>query len=100
MKYLLIGAFAGGFVVFGIALLYGATGSMNLRVIGETLTRQTMTLEERTYMLAGSALVLVGFGYKVAIAPFHMWAPDVYEGAPTPIAGLLSVGSKAAGSRR
>jgi NADH-quinone oxidoreductase subunit N len=97
MKYLLIGAFAGGFVVFGIALLYGATGSMNLRVIGETLTRQTMTLEERTYMLAGSALVLVGFGYKVAMAPFHMWAPDVYEGAPTPIAGLLSVGSKAAG---
>jgi NADH-quinone oxidoreductase subunit N len=97
MKYLLIGAFAGGFVVFGIALLYGATGSMNLRVIGETLIRQTMTLEERTYMLAGSALVLVGFGYKVAMAPFHMWAPDVYEGAPTPIAGLLSVGSKAAG---
>ncbi|MCS6940288.1 MAG: NADH-quinone oxidoreductase subunit N [Roseiflexaceae bacterium] len=97
MKYLLIGAFAGGFVVFGIALLYGATGSMNLRAIGETLARQALTLEERTYLLAGAALVVVGFGYKVAMAPFHMWAPDVYEGAPTPIAGLLSVGSKAAG---
>lgn len=97
MKYLLIGAFAGGFVVFGIALLYGATGSMNLRAIGETLAQQTLTLEERIYLLAGAALVIVGFGYKVAMAPFHMWAPDVYEGAPTPIAGLLSVGSKAAG---
>lgn len=97
MKYLLIGAFAGGFVVFGIALLYGATGSMNLRAIGETLAQQALTLEERTYLLAGAALVVVGFGYKVAMAPFHMWAPDVYEGAPTPIAGLLSVGSKAAG---
>ncbi|ABU59432.1 proton-translocating NADH-quinone oxidoreductase, chain N [Roseiflexus castenholzii DSM 13941] len=97
MKYLLIGAFAGGFVVFGIALLYGATGSMNLRAIGETLAQQTLTLEERIYLLAGAALVVVGFGYKVAMAPFHMWAPDVYEGAPTPIAGLLSVGSKAAG---
>ncbi len=97
MKYLLIGAFAGGFVVFGIALLYGATGSMNLRAIGEILVQQTLTLEERTYLLAGAALVVVGFGYKIAMAPFHMWAPDVYEGAPTPIAGLLSVGSKAAG---
>lgn len=97
MKYLLIGAFAGGFVVFGIALLYGATGSMNLRIIGETLAQPVLTLEERTYLLAGAALVVVGFGYKVAMAPFHMWAPDVYEGAPTPIAGLLSVGSKAAG---
>ncbi|MCS6841535.1 MAG: NADH-quinone oxidoreductase subunit N [Roseiflexus sp.] len=97
MKYLLIGAFAGGFVVFGIALLYGATGSMNLRAIGETLARQALTPEERTYLLAGAALVVVGFGYKVAMAPFHMWAPDVYEGAPTPVTGLLSVGSKAAG---
>lgn len=97
MKYLLIGAFAGGFVVFGIALLYGATGSMNLRIIGETLAQQVLTLEERTYLLAGAALVVVGFGYKVAMAPFHMWARMFYEGAPTPIAGLLSVGSKAAG---
>lgn len=97
MKYLLTGAFAGGFVVFGIALLYGATGSLNLSGISEVLTRQTLAAEEHIYLMAGAALVVVGFGYKISMAPFHMWAPDVYEGAPTPVAALLSVGSKAAG---
>lgn len=97
MKYLLTGAFAGGFIVFGIALIYGATGSLNLAAIGDTLARAALTAEDLIYLYAGAALIVTGFGYKIAMAPFHMWAPDVYEGAPTPVAAFLSVGSKAAG---
>ncbi|HEU5088108.1 MAG TPA: NADH-quinone oxidoreductase subunit N, partial [Roseiflexaceae bacterium] len=97
MKYLLIGAFAAGFLVFGIALLYGATGTSSLGGINDVLTRQTLVAESTTFLLAGSALVLVGFGYKISMAPFHMWTPDVYEGAPTPVTAFMSVGAKVAG---
>jgi NADH-quinone oxidoreductase subunit N len=97
MKYLLIGAFAAGFLVFGIALTYGATGSSNLTVIYEKLANNQITADERSLLMIGAALVLVGFGYKIAMAPFHMWTPDVYEGSPTPVAAFMSVGTKAAG---
>ena len=97
MKYLLIGAFAAGFLVFGIALIYGATGSSNLVDVGTILGQQALPPEDYTFLLAGGALVIVGFGYKISMAPFHMWTPDVYEGAPTPVAAFMSVGSKAAG---
>ncbi len=96
MKYLLIGAFATGFLVFGIALVYGGTGSSNLATIAEYLSRATLVAEDHSYLLAGAALVVVGLGYKVSIAPFQMYTPDVYEGAPTPITAFMSVGSKAA----
>ncbi len=95
MKYLLIGAFAAGFLVFGIALIFGATGSSNLLALG-TLSNQ-LAAEDRSFLLVGGALVIVGFGYKIAMAPFHMWTPDVYEGSPTPVAAFMSVGTKAAG---
>lgn len=97
MKYLLIGAFAAGFLVFGIALLYGATGSSNLATINQVLTTQMLTPEYYTLVLVGGALVTIGFGYKIAMAPFHMWTPDVYEGAPTSVTAFMSVGTKGAG---
>ncbi|MEN9938897.1 MAG: hypothetical protein RLZZ387_5476 [Chloroflexota bacterium] len=96
MKYLLIGAFATGFLVFGIALVYGATGATNLVAINEYLSRQTLVGENYAYLLAGTALVIIGFGYKISLVPFHMWTPDVYQGAPTPVTAFMSVGSKAA----
>ena len=96
MKYLLTGAFATGFLVFGIALIYGASGATNLAAINEFLSRQTLVGENYAYLLAGTALVVVGFGYKMSLVPFHMWTPDVYQGAPTPVTAFMSVGSKAA----
>jgi NADH-quinone oxidoreductase subunit N len=97
MKYLLIGAFAAGFLVFGIALLYGATGTSNLAEIGTKLAGPGLAADDVAFMLAGAALVIIGFGYKISMAPFHMWTPDVYEGSPTPVAAFMSVGTKGAG---
>ncbi len=96
MKYLLIGAFAAGFLVFGIALIYGATGTSNLSDISKALSAG-LAAEDLALLLAGSALVIVGFGYKISMVPFHMWTPDVYEGAPTPVTAFMSVGTKSAG---
>ncbi len=95
MKYFLIGAFASSFFLYGIALLYGAVGSTNLQEI----YNQLPNLQGRGDFLiyAGAALLAVGFGFKVAAVPFHMWAPDVYEGAPTVVTAFMSAGPKAAG---
>lgn len=95
MKYFLIGAFASSFFLYGIALLYGATGSTNLQEI----YNQLPNLQGRGDFLvyAGAALLAIGFGFKVAAVPFHMWAPDVYEGAPTAVTAFMSAGPKAAG---
>jgi len=95
LKYFLLGAFATGFLLFGIALLYGATGSTTLGTIAAHITKGGA--QERTLVLAGMALLLVGFGFKVAAVPFHVWTPDVYEGAPTAVTALMAVGVKAAG---
>lgn len=97
MKYLLVGAFAAGFLVFGIALTFGATGSSNLVDINVFLSRLLETNQNVLLLLIGAALIIVGFGYKIAMAPFHMWTPDVYEGSPTPVAAFMSVGTKSAG---
>jgi len=94
LKYFLLGAFSTGFLLYGIALVYGATGSTNLAEIGERIT--TLGLAKSPMLLVGIALLLVGFGFKLAAAPFHMWAPDVYEAAPTPISGFMAAGVKAA----
>jgi NADH-quinone oxidoreductase subunit N len=95
MKYFLLGAFATGFLLYGIAMLYGATGSIQLREIHAALTKEAVYTNP--YIWIGMALILVGFGFKIALVPFHMWTPDVYEGAPTPITAFLSTGPKAAG---
>ncbi|MFN2398728.1 MAG: NADH-quinone oxidoreductase subunit N [Gemmatimonadaceae bacterium] len=94
LKYFLLGAFSTGFLLYGIALIYGATGSTNLSTIGRNVVAQG--IQESPLLLAGIALLLVGFGFKVAAAPFHMYTPDVYEGAPTPISAYLATAVKAA----
>jgi NADH-quinone oxidoreductase subunit N len=93
VKYFLLGAFASGFVVYGIALIYGATGSTSLHEIFASASSGTPSL----LLLIGAALLLVGFGFKVAAVPFHMWTPDVYQGAPTAVTAFMSSGAKIAG---
>ena len=92
LKYFLIGSFASGFLLYGIALVYGATGQFNFTLIGAQLASTPPTLMAKL----GMGLVLVGFAFKVAAVPFHAWAPDVYEGAPTPITSFMASGVKAA----
>ena len=95
LKYFLLGAFASGFLLYGIALIYGATGSTNLR--GIVAFMSDSPLAKSPLFIAGALLLLVGFGFKVAAVPFHMWTPDAYEGAPTSVTAFMSAGAKAAG---
>jgi NADH-quinone oxidoreductase subunit N len=94
LKYFLLGSFATAILLYGIALIYGGTGSTNYQVIRELAAVQDSV---QPVTLIGMGLLLVGFGFKVALVPFHSWAPDVYEGAPTPITAFMTVGPKAAG---
>lgn len=93
LKYFLLGAFATGFVVYGTALVYGATGSTHLFTIFQSASNGTSSL----LLTLGAALLLVGFGFKIAAVPFHMWTPDVYQGAPTAVAAFMASGAKIAG---
>lgn len=93
LKYFLLGAFATGFLLYGIALIYGVTGTTNLEAIAASFALHS----SNTIFLIGVVFLLVAFAFKVAAAPFHMWAPDVYEGAPTTVTGFMSTGVKAAG---
>ncbi|MFZ5880008.1 MAG: NADH-quinone oxidoreductase subunit N [Chloroflexota bacterium] len=93
LKYFLLGAFSTGFVLYGIALVFGATGSTSLGGIVAAATDGGETL----LLSIGAALILVGFGFKVAAVPFHMWTPDVYQGAPTAVTAFMSSGAKIAG---
>lgn len=95
IKYFLLGAFASGLLVYGISILYGITGSTNLRIIGAFLGQEG--LEMPRALTLSLLLITTGFGFKIAAVPFHMWVPDVYEGAPTPVTAFMSVGPKAAG---
>jgi NADH-quinone oxidoreductase subunit N len=92
VKYFLLGAFSLGILLYGMSLLYGLTGTTNLRSIATALVGQ----ERDPRLVLAVILIVAGMGFKIAAVPFHMWAPDVYEGAPTPIAAFLSVGSSAA----
>jgi NADH-quinone oxidoreductase subunit N len=94
LKYFLLGSFASAFLVFGLALLFGAARSTFLP---EIIVHLSTAAGPQVMGFFGVALVLVGFGFKVAVVPFHMWTPDVYEGAPTPVTAFFSVGTKAAG---
>jgi len=101
VKYLILGALSTGFLVYGLTWLFGLTGETNLvrigRVLPGLLAENGRLHGSEAGLLFGLMLVLVGLGFKVAAAPFQLWVPDVYQGAPTPITALLSVGSKAAG---
>lgn len=92
MKYFILGSFASAFLLYGMALVYGATGSTNINQIAAKIADPFFP----ALLLAGGALMLVGFGFKVATVPFHIWTPDVYEGAPSPVTGFMAAGPKAA----
>src|SRR3954467_4307112 len=103
LKYFVLGSFSSAFLLYGIALVYGATakaipggvlaGATNLSVIAERINDSLSP----PLLFAGAAMLLIGFGFKVALAPFHVWTPDVYEGAPTPVTAFMAAGPKAAG---
>jgi NADH-quinone oxidoreductase subunit N len=92
MKYFLLGAFASSFLLYGIALVYGATGTTNLEKVAAAVAGGA----GGPLLSLGLALMLVGFGFKISAVPFHMWAPDVYQGAPTTVTAFIATGSKAA----
>ena len=93
LKYFLLGAFATGFLLYGMTLIYGSTGSTNIFKIAEFIKTNDSS---SPLMLMGIVLLVIGFGFKVAAVPFHMWAPDVYHGSPTPVTAFMAVGPKAA----
>jgi NADH-quinone oxidoreductase subunit N len=103
LKYFILGSFSSAFLLFGIALVYGATakaipggvmaGTTNLSDIAERINDSLYP----PLLFAGAAMLLIGFGFKIALAPFHVWTPDVYEGAPTPVTAFMAAGPKAAG---
>jgi len=92
MKYFILGSFASAFLLYGMALTYGATGETNITRIAASMSDPNFP----ALLLVGAAMMIIGFGFKVAMAPFHVWTPDVYEGAPTPITGFMAAGPKAA----
>jgi len=95
LKYFLLGAFATGFLLYGISIIYGSTGTINLKQIACFITSKGGISDP--LLLMGMGLIIIGLGFKVASVPFHAWVPDVYEGAPTAITAFMSVGPKAAG---
>jgi NADH-quinone oxidoreductase subunit N len=95
LKYFVLGAFSSAFLLYGMAMVYGATGSLNLIEIRAYL--DSVVILDNAMLLAGFALLLVGFGFKVAAVPFHAWTPDVYQGAPTPVVAFMASAVKAAG---
>ncbi len=97
VKYLILGALSTGFLVYGIAWVYGSLHTMNLDAIGVLLQGESASQIQLTPLLFGVAMVMVGLGFKIGAVPMQVWIPDVYQGAPTPITAFLSVGSKAAG---
>ncbi len=98
LKYLLLGAIASAVLLYGMALVFGVTGETQLGEIAQTVQAMSLsTILANPALILGIVLLIAGFGFKIAAVPFHMWVPDVYEGAPTPITAYLSVGSKAAG---
>src|SRR3989440_733318 len=100
LKYFILGSFSSAFLLYGISLIYGATATKSGFPGTTNITAIATRLGDARYpelLLAGAAMMLVGFGFKVATAPFHVWTPDVYEGAPTPVTAFMAAGPKAAG---
>ncbi|TFG65973.1 MAG: NADH-quinone oxidoreductase subunit N [Gemmatimonadales bacterium] len=94
LKYFLMGAFASAFLLYGIAMVYGASGSTNLSIVGSEIAAGTASGNALLY--GGVALLVIGFAFKISAVPFHMWTPDVYQGAPPPVTGFMAAGVKAA----
>ena len=96
LKYFLLGSFATGFFLYGVALIYGTTGSVNLTLVRASILSHTPQTPDPAFIAVAAALMFVGLAFKVSAAPFQIWAPDVYQGAPTPVSAFLSAGPKAA----
>ncbi len=94
LKYLVVGGFGSAVLLFGSAFVYGATGELGFSEIATATAQQE--LGDDLFLLAGLAMIIVGLGFKVSAAPFHMWTPDVYEGAPTPVTAFMAAATKAA----
>ncbi|MEM5775503.1 MAG: proton-conducting transporter membrane subunit, partial [Anaerolineaceae bacterium] len=92
LKYFILGTFAAAFVLYGVALIFGASGSTNLQAV--LAAADAGQLVNPTLFVIGGGMLLVGFAFKMAVVPFHGWAPDVYQGAPTPVTGFMSLGAK------
>lgn len=97
IKYFLYGAVASAVMLYGISMIFGVTGTTNLNAVAQALVGQELSGGMRWLAFSSVVLLIVGFGFKTSLAPFHQWAPDTYEGAPTPVTGFLSTASKAAG---
>src|SRR4029079_17066755 len=98
MKYVIFGGVASGIMLYGMSWIFGLTQSLNLGEIAVRISALTAAQGKvPEVVFVGTICMLAGFGYKISAAPFHMWTPDVYEGAPTPVTAFLSVGPKAAG---
>ena len=97
IKYFILGGFASAFFLFGVALLYGSTGSTNLGTIAQRLSSEVPVASTGALVLAGTALLFVGFAFKVSLVPFHVWTPDVYQGAPTPATAMFASVGKVVG---
>ena len=93
-QYLIVGAVGSSFLLYGLAFLFGTTGSVNLTKIGNSLTQASFNTEPLLWIAV--TLIIVGLGFKASAAPFHMWTPDVYEGAPTPVTAFMATATKAA----
>lgn len=94
LKYFLLGSFASAFFLYGMTFIYGGTGSLQLNQISNSI--QNLEMANRTFLLLGIVFLLVGYAFKISLAPFHMWTPDVYEGAPTPVTAFMAATVKAA----
>ncbi|MGI8556427.1 MAG: NADH-quinone oxidoreductase subunit N, partial [Pyrinomonadaceae bacterium] len=92
LKYFILGSFASAFLLYGMALIYGATGTANITEIAARIANPNFP----ALILVGGAMLIIGFGFKIAAVPFHVWTPDVYEGAPTPVTAFMAAGPKAA----
>ncbi len=97
LKYFLLGSFSTGFIVYGIALVFGATGTTSLSAIVASASSPSTGSGEPLILTIGAALLLIGFGFKIAAVPFHMWTPDVYQGSPSAVTAFMSSGAKIAG---
>lgn len=97
MKYFIYGAFTAAIMLYGMSLLYGVTGQTNLYLIGNLFASGQQIAAVQPVVLLSAVLIVVGFGFKISVVPYHFWTPDVYEGAPTPFTGFVSTASKAAG---
>ncbi len=96
LKYFLLGAFASGFLLYGVALIYAGTGTTSLQGLEQAILPMSSSLPFAPLLPLGVGLLLVGFGFKIALVPFHMWTPDVYQGAPTAVTAFMSVATKMA----